>query len=523
MNKKGLLATALALSVMAVPVVTACDGESGGLNEGVYGTAMNDTFFNTVRIDAMLGDPFMMEHDGYYYFTASEGTEITITKSRSMTQLTEGTKNAKTILRQADLAIQMIWAPELFFFDGHFYCYFTATYGSGYDLDLNRRIYVSRSVTDDALGEWEHFGKMDLPCDYWAIDATYFAWEGHQYISWSGWPYADNNNWEQRIYITELQPNDPTKVISTDPSARIQISCPIYTEWESAGSWMNEGPAFVVSPNGRPYCFYSTNSSQGNWYCMAYCELQGNTKQEMLANLLNPEVDMYGNSKGWIKADKPFMEADIYDKEVIGPGHNSFVKSPDGKEDWIVYHSTKEYHDTVSTAGWDRLTRLQKLSWKDDKPHLEYYPYFSEEIPLPSGEKVNRRVYEAENAELTEGCVAIQAAEEWDGKKYVFASNSQSVRLSQETDKIKFNVAVPENGQYVLQVRYSSTSDSQQIKVKINGKEYGLYAPRGNSATAYITTGLFTDLYVREAANTVEITCDKNFLIDCIVIDYLER
>ena len=24
---------------------------------------------------------------------------------------------------------------------------------------------------------------------------------------------------------------------------------------------------------------------------------------------------------------------------VFGPGHNSFVKSPDGREDWIVYHA----------------------------------------------------------------------------------------------------------------------------------------------------------------------------------------
>ncbi len=492
-------------------------------DKSLYGTAMNETFFNTIRIDHYLGDPFMMYRDGYYYFTASEGHEITITKSKSMTQMVEGTKNAKTILRQSDLGVVEIWAPELFFFDGHFYCIYTASRGSGEDKDNNRRIHISRSLTDDALGEWEHLGKLELPCDYWSIDATYFAWQGHQYILWSGWPFAQNSNWEQRIYITELDPKDPTRCLSLDPSARIQISCPIYRDWEATGSWMNEGPAVIVSPGGRPYCFYSTNSSNSNWYCLAYCTLLGDTTEEMLKNIMNPEVDSFGNSVGWHKEEKPFMEADLYDREVIGPGHNSFVKSPDGTEDWIVYHSTKEQHSEISREGWDRLARLQKLSWKDDRPYLEYYPYFSEIIPLPSGEKVNRRVYEAEDAEMTDGCVVLKAQEEWQGELFTYASGGKAVRLSKETDSLRYTVAVPESGQYVLLVRYSSTSDSKQIAATINGKTTGLYAPRGGSANCYLTTGLYTDLYLKGEPNIIEITCDKNIMIDCIVIDYLDH
>ena len=165
-----------------------------------------------------------------------------------------------------------------------------------------------------------------------------------------------------------------------------------------------------------------------------------------------------------------------------------------------------------------------RLSWKNDAPYLETYPYFSEEIPLPSGEKVNRRVFEAEKARLSEGCVVLEAQEEYQGEKYIYASGGKSVRPAGENDSIRFSVKVPENGKYVVQVRYSSTSDSATISATVNGKTTGVYAPRGNSANCYITSGFYTDLYVKpDGPNTIEISCDKNFLIDCIVVDWLDH
>jgi GH43 family beta-xylosidase len=37
------------------------------------------------------------------------------------------------------------------------------------------------------------------------------------------------------------------------------------------------------------------------------------------------------------------------------------VKSPDGTEDWIIYHAAKH-----SGAGWDRNLRAQKFTWQAD-------------------------------------------------------------------------------------------------------------------------------------------------------------
>lgn len=50
------------------------------------------------------------------------------------------------------------------------------------------------------------------------------------------------------------------------------------------------------------------------------------------------------------------------DAEVYGPGHNTFVSSPDGTEDWIVYHATSGQGD-----GWNnRKARAQRIEWQKD-------------------------------------------------------------------------------------------------------------------------------------------------------------
>tara|TARA_B100001146_G_scaffold219990_1_gene227990 strand:+ start:1461 stop:1766 length:306 start_codon:yes stop_codon:yes gene_type:complete len=53
---------------------------------------------------------------------------------------------------------------------------------------------------------------------------------------------------------------------------------------------------------------------------------------------------------------------------VISSGHASFVKSPDGKEDWIVYHTAK-----YMRAGWARDVNIKKFTWDiDGNPSFKY-------------------------------------------------------------------------------------------------------------------------------------------------------
>ena len=58
----------------------------------------------------------------------------------------------------------------------------------------------------------------------------------------------------------------------------------------------------------------------------------------------------------WLKS-----EVSVFSKttRVWGVGHCSFVKSPDGAEDWMVYHTKSSLQ-----KGWkDRRVHAQRFSW----------------------------------------------------------------------------------------------------------------------------------------------------------------
>jgi len=53
---------------------------------------------------------------------------------------------------------------------------------------------------------------------------------------------------------------------------------------------------------------------------------------------------------------------------VYAPGHNSFFKSPDGKQDWILYHANNE---PGQGCGRFRSPRTQPFTWtKEGLPNF---------------------------------------------------------------------------------------------------------------------------------------------------------
>lgn len=65
--------------------------------------------------------------------------------------------------------------------------------------------------------------------------------------------------------------------------------------------------------------------------------------------------------------------------QVFAPGHNSFFKSPDEKEDWILYHANAHKGEG---CGWHRSPRAQKFTWNTDGT-----PNFGE--PVKAGVSIN--------------------------------------------------------------------------------------------------------------------------------------
>jgi GH43 family beta-xylosidase len=61
------------------------------------------------------------------------------------------------------------------------------------------------------------------------------------------------------------------------------------------------------------------------------------------------------NPASWTKHPAPVMDSTDH---VFGIGHCSFTTSPDGREDWILFHAKKSRRE-----GWDRHVFAQPFGW----------------------------------------------------------------------------------------------------------------------------------------------------------------
>lgn len=86
--------------------------------------------------------------------------------------------------------------------------------------------------------------------------------------------------------------------------------------------------------------------------------------------------------QSWTQQKTPLLErADV--NGVFGPGHHGFFKSPDGKQDWMVYHGKTVCDYTYK----GRSTRAQPLKWNADGFPEKVVPLpLDAKIPLPSGD-----------------------------------------------------------------------------------------------------------------------------------------
>ncbi len=294
-------------------------------------------------------DPWMIAREGYYYFTATMGRNIEVWKAATITGINWATKVTVWTPPAFGPKSQNLWAPELHFIHNQWYIYYAADDGE----NANHRMYVLEATTADPQGPYRDKGKIyDSETDTWAIDGTVLQEHGSLYFIWSGWP--GNTDGKQNLYIAGM--SNPWTISDT----RVMISRPDQP-WEG---WINEGPA-VLKRNGKLFIIYAANSSWTPNHCLG-----------MLVNtdgdVLNPDVWKKSHSPVFAKTDKTF-----------GPGHCSFVKSPDGTEDWIIYHATDSPRD-----GWkNRKARSQRFSWNTDGTPNFGCPVGSNlPLALPSGE-----------------------------------------------------------------------------------------------------------------------------------------
>jgi GH43 family beta-xylosidase len=320
--------------------------------------SVKSTFTNPVFDGA---DPWILKKDGYYYYSYSSGKSIYISKSEFLTK--KGDTRKVWTAPAKGWNRTNIWAPELHYLNGNWYIYYAA--GEAGPPYIHQRAGVLQSAGSDPFGEWTDMGMLytgdnpDLKSDNrWAIDMTVFEFRKQLYAIWSGWvDKAETDNTPQHLYIAEME--SPVKI----KSVRHRISSPDQ-KWETGGPLdLEEGPE-ILKHKGDLFIVYSCRESWTVDYRLGILRLKSRHSP-----ILSPA--------SWEKSG-PVLSG------PYGTGHCSFTVSPDGKENWIIYHSKKD-----SVPGWSRNVRMQPFIWKNGFPEFGPPVKPGEEIPRPSGEVKN--------------------------------------------------------------------------------------------------------------------------------------
>jgi len=332
----------------------------GQEDTGTAGVIVDSTFTNPLIPRG--ADPWVTQKNGNYYFTYTQGGKLVLYQTTSLSELASASPHDAWIPEPDMPYSKNIWAPELHQIDNKWYMYFAADNGQ----NANHRMYVVENSSEDPMqGEWVLKGKAADPSDEWAIDGTVLDYKGQRYMLWSG---GNAGAAPQHIYIAEM--SNPWTI----SSEKVAIASPVHP-WEMNGSAINEGPQVLISPDGQVQVVYSASGYWVDTYCLGLLRL-------------NIDGDPM-NPAHWIKTPQPVFSMNA-ESGAYGPGHNGFFKSPDGTEDWIIYHARSL---PGGGDGNGRNARIQKFTWNaDGTPNFGTPVKIGEAIKKPSGEPI-RKVY----------------------------------------------------------------------------------------------------------------------------------
>lgn len=297
-------------------------------------------------------DPYVLRHtDGKYYFTATVPSydKIVLRRADSLAELPEAEEVELWHKHESGVQSEHVWAPELYFLDGKWYIYYSA---SDKDDIWALRPYVLMCEDEDPItGKWVELGKMkradDDPFSFeeFSLDATVFENHGKRYYVWA--EKVGIGKKISNLYIAEMERPDKLATV------QVLLTGPDY-DWERIGFWVNEGPA-VIKRNGKIFLTYSA-SETGIYYCVGMLSIDENE------DLLDP--------RKWKKERYPVLGTDE-SLGIYGPGHNSFTVDEDGN-DIMVYHARTEAEiEGNPLYNPNRHAQLMKVQWGEDG-----YPVF---------------------------------------------------------------------------------------------------------------------------------------------------
>ncbi|MEZ0538308.1 glycoside hydrolase family 43 protein [Fibrella arboris] len=296
-------------------------------------------------------DPWAACHDGFYYYTHSTRTNLTIWKTRDIADLANAEQKIVWNVPADGPFSKNMWAPELHYLDDGtgnkcWYAYLSA----GADRDAgDQRIWVLENRDCDPLqGEWRMKCELTTPDGKWGIDGTVIDLDGQLLLAWSGWEGDENR--QQNIYLCRL--SNPWTCVGD----RLLLSEPTLP-WERHNHdpdpeskrnqvLVNEAPAFMRH-HDQLFIVYSASGCWTDEYAMG---------------LLTAKIDSdLMNASSWTKAQEPVFKTSVHNGS-FGPGHGCVFHTESGQT-WLLYHANPGPNKGCEN---ERNPRLQRIHWHHD-------------------------------------------------------------------------------------------------------------------------------------------------------------
>lgn len=304
---------------------------------------MRRTYRNPVYPEPM-ADPFVLKHEEAYYAYGTapggpDGRQVPVLRSLN---LVDWASLGHALLPNG---ARQYWAPEVACHEGRFYMYYSS--GSAPEgTDQQLRV----AVAGHPAGPFVDTGSLLVPNQPFSIDAhPYRHSDGQWYLFYCvdflearGEHRVGTGIVVDRLLDMRTLAGQPRVVVR--PHQDWHVFRKGRTMYGQVFDWHTvEGPSVQMHDN-RVYCFYSGGAWERENYGVSYV---------VADQPLGPYRSPAGGQEALLMRSRPGA--------VIGPGHNSFISSPDGKETWIVYHAW----DVARTA---RRMCIDRLDWDDGCP-----------------------------------------------------------------------------------------------------------------------------------------------------------
>ena len=493
--------------------------ENLDVNEALKGTY---SFTSLVRESPNGADPWLFEHDGYYYYIATAaGNGLQLVKAANLGDILTATSTQIYKPAKGHEYSAHLWSPEIHYFSAEeigeqyagWYCFLGSQPDDAWHAENGQvddpagfgeqRAYVIKCLDgDNLLGKWGHplTGEVNVPQKIQFPDSDFNVNEltgGCSVITINGVKYitfisevgretsgTSDYNFYQTINIAKF--TNPWTI-----EGQPKVICKPEYDWEKGGSengihpQVVEGATAVYGPNGEVYIIYS-----GSGYWTAKYQLG------QLTYIGGPNGDPT-DINSWSKKPTSIFSQSA---ELTGCGHASYVKDHTG-QGWICYHAYPNKSDSrrAYVEPYYFTEEGVVIGNRSGHPAPMSTVYTSEVNPASLATKISgfdkQETAEAkfEIARKYEGSFTDVTTNHW---FYTYVKNAYELKLANGTSQTKFS---PDNTFTVAQALTAATNIhtayyGKTVRAAAQGEAWYVPYVEYCVQSGIITEGQFADL-----------------------------